>query len=266
MKSPSRFVRFIIREATVLTVITLAGGVLFLDAFPAIHDQWHPLLFAIDYACILFFVVEAYLKIRVHRFSGYWKSVWNRFDFLVVIASVPVLISPFGNADLAEFTVVLLLRLGRLLRFFRIVRFMPNAELIWRGVARSLRASVGIFLVLVLLIFILGMGANMLFGEIAPQFFGDPFISLYSIFKVFTVEGWYDIPESLAASGLDGSWLIYLRVYFIFTVLVGGILGLSLANAIFVDEMTADNTRLLEQEMAALRHWPGRNAPGQNLC
>ena len=36
-------------------------------------------------------------------------------------------------------------------------------------------------------------------------------------------------------------------------MLVGGILGLSLANAVFVDEMTADNNDRLEQMVSDLR-------------
>ena len=35
-------------------------------------------------------------------------------------------------------------------------------------------------------------------------------------------------------------------------VMVGGILGLSLANAVFVDEMTIDNTRELEEKVDVL--------------
>lgn len=42
------------------------------------------------------------------------------------------------------------------------------------------------------------------------------------------------------------------RGYFVVAVLIGGILGLSLANAVFVDEMTIDNTRTLEAQVAEL--------------
>lgn len=42
------------------------------------------------------------------------------------------------------------------------------------------------------------------------------------------------------------------RIFFVVAVLVGGILGLSLANAVFVDEMMMDNTENLERKVDAL--------------
>ena len=55
------------------------------------------------------------------------------------------------------------------------------------------------------------------------------------------------------AADFDDGTILCVRAYFIFSVLVGGILGLSLANAVFVDEMTIDNTRDLEQLVESLR-------------
>jgi voltage-gated sodium channel len=42
------------------------------------------------------------------------------------------------------------------------------------------------------------------------------------------------------------------RVYFTVAVFMGGILGLSLANAVFVDTMTMDNTQELEARVEEL--------------
>jgi voltage-gated sodium channel len=39
---------------------------------------------------------------------------------------------------------------------------------------------------------------------------------------------------------------VFARIYFVGAVAVGGILGLSLANAVFVDQMTSDNTEPLQ--------------------
>ena len=38
-------------------------------------------------------------------------------------------------------------------------------------------------------------------------------------------------------------------MYFAFIVLIGGIFGMSLANAIFVDEMTIDNNAKVEEQL-----------------
>ncbi|MBV7328648.1 ion transporter [Chloroflexi bacterium TSY] len=170
-----------------------------------------------------------------------------------MLASLPLLLNPFIESQTSAFALVTLLRLGRFLRFIRIMRFVPNAEHIWTGILRSLRASVSVFLVLLFLNLSLSMGATMLFGEIAPEYFGNPLISIYSLFKVFTVEGWYEIPDALAEAGASTSVVLMLRLYFMVSVLIGGILGLSLANAVFVDEMILDNNDDLEEMVKELR-------------
>lgn len=250
-----RLASFLIHERTVVVVIVLNALALFLDAFPDLPTRWHQMLFWIDYGCMIFFVVEAVLKIKAWSFSGYWKSLWNRMDFLIVLGSVPLLFSPLVGDALHDLSILLLLRLGRLLRFSRLLRSVPNASQIGRGMVRALKASVAVFLVLFVLNLILAMGANLLFGDLeaARPYFGDPLVSFYSLFKVFTIEGWYEIPDHLARSGASSGMILLLRLYFMGAVLIGGLLGLSMANAVFVDEMTSDNTNRVEEMVAELR-------------
>ncbi|MEM8735836.1 MAG: ion transporter, partial [Planctomycetota bacterium] len=205
---------------------------------------------------ILFFTAEALLKILFRGFADYWANHWNKFDFLIVILCIPIIVEFIFPLDSRPFAIVTLLRLGRFLRFMRLMRFVPNADHIWAGVGLALSASISIFLVLLTLNLILAVGATMLFGDLpspAPDYFGDPLKSLYTMFKVFTVEGWYEVPDALADADVDPSSVALVRAFFVFSVLVGGILGLSLANAVFVDEMTIDNTRDLEQLVGELR-------------
>ena len=225
---------WIISEPVILAAIGINAGVLILDGFPDIHAKAGGWLSWVDFVCLLYFILEACLKIRKHSFNNYWAKGWNKFDFLIVIGSAPLLLQPFLNSNLDGFSIILI---GRLLRFLRIMRFVPNGEKIWGGVVRAIKASAAVFLTLAVLNIILAMGANVLFGGIAPDYFGDPIKSAYSLFKVFTIEGWYEIPDTLAQTGVDAAVVGMIKVYFIIAVLCGGILGLSLANAVFVDEM-----------------------------
>lgn len=251
----SPVVKALIGEPTVLSVIAVNTVVLFIDAFPDIHESTKGILAWIDYVCMAYFVIEALWKIRIFGLRNYWRSGWNRFDLVVIAAGVPLLLNPpIHGETLGAFALAPLLRMGRFARLIRVMRFVPNVAHIAQGVARALRASVGVFLVLLGLNVFMALGATILFGELpeAKAYFGDPFASLYTLFKVFTVEGWYEIPDELAARGLAPIWVMALRTYFIVAVLVGGILGLSLANAIFVDEMTTDNTDDLEEMVMQL--------------
>jgi voltage-gated sodium channel len=100
--------------------------------------------------------------------------------------------------------------------------------------------------------FALTLFSHSFFHSHAPTYFGDPLRSMYSMFQIFTVEGGYEIPSRIAK---QASWPVgvFAKVYFAFVVLTGGILGLSLANAVFVDEMVVDNTKDLEDDVTELR-------------
>jgi voltage-gated sodium channel len=246
----SRLVDALIRERTVVGMILLNTIALcFLstqDSGEGFHSPW----FVVDYVCVCFFVLEAILKIGRIGWRPYIRNGWNRFDFSVVALGTPVLLSPL--IDLHGFAVLLLLRLGRLFRLFRLLHFIPRVDRLAAGVRRALRASVAVFLALVLVNVILSIAATMLFRGVAPEHFDNPILSMYSVFRVFTVEGWYEIPDTLARRIASPQFAVVARVFFVLTVILGGLLGLSLANAVFVDEMTADNTRELEADVRKL--------------
>ena len=241
---------WLISEPLVLTLIGLNAVAIVLSGFSHIRTQFGEWISWVDYGCLLYFVAEAILKIRRNSFTNYWKRGWNKLDFIIVLGSSPLLLEPIVGGSVQFFSIVLV---GRFLRFLRIMRFVPNSEKIWAGVSRALKASAAVFLTLLVLNIILAMGANALFGDVAPKHFGDPLKSAYTLFKVFTVEGWYEIPEEMAANGEDGGLVNMVRGYFVFAVFTGGILGLSLANAVFVDEMIADNNDRLEKMVTNLR-------------
>jgi len=234
-------------EKFVMFMIVANTLALFFDEFPSIRAELGSVLIWIDRLCVMFFVAEAVIKLR-HQRASYFKNSWNIFDFSVTVLSVPSLLVIFVSGDewlwLASASV---LRAGRLLRFLRLLKFIPNSDHLLEGIVRALKASVGVFLTLLLLNITLALTATMLFGQISPENFGDPIKSSYSLLKMFTVEGWYEIPDEIAAANPE-SWMgSFLRGYAIITVLVGGILGMSLANAVFVDEMTSDNNAKLEE-------------------
>ena len=165
----------------------------------------------VDYACIGYFVLEAVAKIRVDGFRAYWNNGWNRFDFIVVLLSLPALLGPlFPLRHMSTFVV---LRIGRVFRLFRLLRFIPHADHLYAGIKRALKASVGVLIALLLINLVLALGATQLFGRSAPQYFGNPALSMYSMFRVFTVEGWHEIPDLLVLRGGSNLWAFFVRGY-----------------------------------------------------
>ena len=252
---PNKVLPLAVQESVVLSVIFCNGIVLFLDAFPEIHQLIGREIHWLDLGFLMYFFVEILIKIRYFgSFRKYASDPWNLFDFIIVSLSAPALLGivfPIGTENASVITV---LRLLRILRLIRPLRLVPDADKIWKGVFRALRASVGILLILIFLNLILSMMATLLFGGLpeAKEYFGNPFYSMYSLMKIFTVEGWYEIPERLAERGASQGYILGLRVYVVFVVLICGIFGLSIANAVFVDTLVADNADDLERKVDQL--------------
>ena len=57
---------------------------------------------------------------------------------------------------------------------------------------------------------------------------------------MFTIEGWYEIPDAIY-DNVSESYQFLVRPYFIFILVLGGIVGMSLINSVFVDAMVSDN-------------------------
>ena len=241
----------LVSDKTVTTIIFLNFITILALGFPSLPEDMRPYLYGLDYACLVYFVLEASIKIRISGWSDYWAQALNRFDFVIILLAAPSLVTPFLDAEFGH--IIIILRAGRFLRILRALRFIPNAERLWSGVGRALRASVGLVLALSLYSVILGLLSCQLFRGIAPDMFGDPIASTYTIFQVFTIEGWHEVPRKLISQLSTGSTQgTFIRGFFVFVVVTGGLLGLSLTNAVLVDEMVMDNTDPVEKKIDTL--------------
>jgi voltage-gated sodium channel len=240
--------RILLSERLMLAAVAVNSLLIYAMYFPALRGvKW---LEYADMAFILLFVLEAIYKISTYGVARYFHSGWNRFDFGIVLLSMPTLLVPF--TDVPDTAVFIILRLFRLVRIARVLRFVPNMHHILAGLGRALKASVFVFFALGFLLFVFSIMTCHFYHDVVPEHFGDPLISLYSVFQLFTVEGWYEIPN-LVAERTDKPWVVGVtRLYFGLVVLLGGVLGMSLANAVFVDEMTMDNTDELEEKVDRL--------------
>ena len=238
-RSSSPLVRFFIEDQFVSWVIVLNALVLFLLSFRELEKNMY--LGALDAMFLLYFLIEAILKIRSMGWKGYMSSGWNRFEFTIVVASIPSLMLLF-HASLSNIAFVFVFRIVRVLRFFKFIRFIPNLQELVAGIRRAFKASVFVLLAFFVYSFIVSLISCRIYQHIVPSLFGDPIRSFYNIFKVFTIEGWYEIPEQIIQDAQLSDWGSFgTKLYFILIVISGGLLGLSIVNAIFVEEMVRDN-------------------------
>jgi voltage-gated sodium channel len=240
--------RLFVSDRVMMCAISLNIVVLFVLSF---DDAKHHLasLEYLDSALTAFFFLEMVYKIRWLGWKAYIASGWNRLDFVIVVLTTPSLIFLFF--EMPDFSLLLVLRALRVAKFFRFLKFVPNLSNLLDGVGRALRASVFVLIAFFLYNIIISLFTCYLFRDIAPKHFGNALVSCYSIFKMFTLEGWYEIPEIIAKE-VSPQMEIFTKFYFIFIVFTGGVFGLSIVNAIFVDEMVSDNNDELEAKVDAL--------------
>ncbi|MGB1205522.1 MAG: ion transporter [Chitinophagales bacterium] len=239
--------KFFFSDKIIFTAIAMNAIVIFLLAFPDI--SYRNLLMQFDKFFILLFLLEAIVKLYILKPKAYFNNSWHAFDFGIVMSSLPTLFLPMGSS----FSFILIFRTFRLFRLIKLFEFIPNLKHLIVGLIRALKASVFVLIALFGYNLILSILTAHLFGNIVPQYFANPLTSCYTIFQLFTLEGWAEIPQTIIeADTFSAVEVGFIRLYFVLIVCSGGIFGISLANAIFVDEMTMDNNLNLERKIDKL--------------
>ncbi len=205
-----------------------------------------PVQISMNWTIVSYFIAESIIKIFILGPARYFASEGCKFDFLIMLLSSLVLLVP--HETLGSISA---LRAVRLISLLRIMRFVPNSQQIISGLIRALKATRTVLMLLLVLLIIASTIGFTAFSQSLPEYFGAPITSLNSVFGVFTVENWGAIPEAAKATGDDE--LYYMVNGFVITVLVlGGFVALSLANAVFVDEMVSDNNDELKEQVKRL--------------
>ena len=239
--------RIFLNEKFIFVVILLNAAVIFAEE----SDIESVTLNVIDIVCTFIFIIEMIVK-HIHLgFKGYWKSGWNRLDGILVILSLPSVASLFFPHSGIDLSILMIFRLLRVLRFFRVMHFFPNFTQIIKGFKLAMKQSYAILLAFFVIIVIFGLVNCALFKEVSPNYFSTPLDSIYAVFQLFTVEGWYEIPNSIAeaTSTTIGS---LVKLYFCLQLILGGIIGMSFINSIFVDAMLSDNNDDVKKKLYEL--------------
>lgn len=242
--------KLFLKDRFILWLILINAAILFIAGYFTTEGAKQFFLIA-DNLLTTLFIIELIVKFNEYGIKGYFKSGWNRLDFVLIIVSVPALLSFVLNIQAFDVSYLLVFRIFRVFKAFRFFKFIPNVGGLIADVKRALDTSLFILIGFLIYIFIVGTLSFYLFNGSNTTYFSTPTISLYSTFKIFTVEGWYEIPEAICAN-YSSVTTFFTYLYFIFVVVTGGIIGLSLVNSIFVDSMLKDNTDDIEKKVDAL--------------
>jgi len=243
-------------DKVILSLISVNALIIFLQGFPldTVSAETHRICMIIDDIISLLFVIEVIIKSKHYGLKEYLKPAWNKFDVFLILLSLPPLFLNFlPGAIASNFGVLLIFRVFRVFKFFRFIQFFPQVEPIFNSIRIAMKASFVVLVSFFLCIFIMSILSCYFYQNVAPEYFRDPIVAYYSMFKVFTIEGWNAIPDEIAASGKLGSiGAFFTKLYFGVILVFGGVIGLSIVNSIFVDAMVSDNNDDLEAQVNRL--------------
>ena len=214
---------------TIAGVIIANAIVLGLETFPAVMESYGEQLIIANEVCYGIFVVELVLRFASYgkRPQDFFRSGWNIFD-LIVIGGVWI---P-GVRENA--TLLRLLRLGRIAR---LLRFLPDARVLISTVVRSIPPLGSIVVLTVLILFIYGMIGWTLFGQALPESWGTVTRAMLTLFILLTLE---NFPTYLEEALTVTPWA---TVYFVSYVLVAAFVIFNLLIGIIISSMESARER-----------------------
>ncbi len=223
------------KDSFLIGVLLIYSLIVFLGEQFAGATASHLLWIWADFICTLIFLLEMIIKIHQNGVVKYLKNNW--FDALVITLSLPSLLMPFIDINGLHVVAILrLLRISRVMRVFLLFHYLPNVNKLFKGLLSGIRQTATVLLGFFIVMFVFALISYALFKDISFEFFGTPLRSLYSMFQLFTIEGWYDIPNVISA-GSSAGWSDLVRIYFVVLVALLGIVGMAFITSIFVDAM-----------------------------
>ncbi|XP_076330683.1 muscle calcium channel subunit alpha-1-like [Tachypleus tridentatus] len=178
---------------------------------------------------VVLFTMEMLLKMYSLGFRGYFISLFNRFDWFVVVSSIIEAILIY-NKVMPQLGMSVL-RCVRLLRIFKVTRYWPSLRNLVASLINSMRSIASLLLLLFLFIIIFALLGMQVFGgkfnfdstHGKPRSNFDSFWqSLLTVFQILTGEDWNLVMyDGINAYGGVGSPGVLASIYFIILFICG---------------------------------------------
>ncbi len=241
----------------IFVVILTNAAVLGLETYDGVVRDYGHVLGTLNDVFLGVFVVELIIRIVAcgNKPLGFFRSGWNVFDLLVVIASF----AP-GLRENA-----MLLRIARLARVLRIVRLLPDLRVLTIAIGRSIPGVMSLAVLAMLVLFIYGMIGWSIFDEHNAEQYGSIGEAMLTLFVTLTLE---NLPEQIEQGRELSDWtLVYfvsyalIAAFLIFNILIGVVINsLEEARAIEHARERADRIEagdpaepVLEERIAEMR-------------
>ncbi|KAM7535333.1 hypothetical protein Aperf_G00000089647 [Anoplocephala perfoliata] len=202
------------------------------------------------------FTLEMILKMSAYGIQDYFATLFNRYDFLVVVVSILEIILTVSNVMNPMGLSVL--RCARLLRIFKLTHCWAGLRGLVNRLLKSIRSVAGLLLLLFLFILICSLLGMQWFGGtfnfpnvIKPRSHFDGITqSMITVFQMLTGEDWNTVMyNGMRAYKSEGPWFAFVVIYFVIVFVVGNYILLNVFLAIAVDNLSAEDDEDEENEL-----------------
>ncbi|XP_047134676.1 voltage-dependent N-type calcium channel subunit alpha-1B isoform X1 [Hydra vulgaris] len=193
---------------------------------------------------LTFFLMEMFLKIYGLGPTMYFRSKFNKFDFVVVTAGVfELIIYKIYKISMG----ISVLRALRLLRLFKFTRYWSSLKNLITSLLSSIKSIISLIFLLFLFILIFALLGMQLFGggfsyKIPPlrTNFNDFGSAMLAVFQILTGEDWNTVMHEgiLVYGGPKSAKGLSVSLYFVTLVVLGNYTLLNVFLAIAVDNLT----------------------------
>ncbi|TQL67606.1 voltage-gated sodium channel [Nocardioides albertanoniae] len=204
-------------QKIIIGVIILNAVVLGVETMVPEHLAHELALF--DSLLLAVFVVELLLRLVAYG-PRFFLDPWNVFDTVIVAIALVPATGPLS-----------VLRALRILRVLRLVNSVPSMRRVVDGLINAMPGMGAVAGLLVLMMYVAVVISTNLYGEIAPEYFGDLGTSAFTLFQTMTGEAWPDIARTVMAED-PTAW-----VFFVVFILVMTFAVLNLFLAVVVSGM-----------------------------
>uniref|UniRef100_A0A8C6LB90 Voltage-dependent L-type calcium channel subunit alpha n=1 Tax=Nothobranchius furzeri TaxID=105023 RepID=A0A8C6LB90_NOTFU len=211
-----------------------------------------------DRVLLVLFVIEMFVKMYALGPRAYFMSLFNRFDFFVVLCGIlEMIMLSAGSVAPLGFSV---LRCIRLLRILKVTKYWTSLSNLVASLLNSVRSIASLLLLLFLFIVIFSLLGMQVFGGKFNFDYHRPRRSnfdnfpqaLISVFQILTGEEWTNIMyNGIMAYGGPVIPGILVAIYFIILFVCGNYILLNVFLAIAVDNLAeAESLTSAQKEKA----------------
>jgi hypothetical protein len=190
-------------DNAIMSCILANTVVMGMKTFPSPSQDYKVALMSLNYVFAGIFFCECILKIFALR-RNYFRDAWNKFDFTCVCASIVSIGITLGTS-LEIGSVMSAIRLFRIARLFRVVKFAKGLNRLFTAFILSIPKLLNVAAILFLLLFLFSVLGVTLFAKVKFEGTHDVYGNFRDLGRGFTTlirsmtgEAWNEIMHSLS--------------------------------------------------------------------